>query len=201
MAEFEASVRHLVDEVRRFFAMAAAYRSRAPRPCRRSMCYCILVSGAACTALRSELACERMVLRRAWRGRWAAGRVAMRPPMAPGFGWQPGGLESSLLVPWRGERAAPWTAESSRRPPTMPKVANWLIRLLEDSDACKANEAFDPSFDADRRDPTRGANRHRARRPAGPSIDAVERKSLLCKEAGVRGSCGLVENTKAAAPL
>ena len=53
--------------------------------------------------------------------------------MAPGFGQQPGGLESSLFVPWRDKRAAAWTAASSRRPPTMPKVANWLIRLLEDS--------------------------------------------------------------------
>jgi hypothetical protein len=35
---FESSVSHLVDEMKRFFAMAAAYRSRTPRLCRRSMC-------------------------------------------------------------------------------------------------------------------------------------------------------------------
>ena len=56
VAMFEAPVTHLVDEVMRFFAMAAAYGSRTPRPCRRCMCYCILVAGTACNALSSELA-------------------------------------------------------------------------------------------------------------------------------------------------
>ena len=64
----EAPVTHSVDETMRFFAMAAAYGSRPPRPCRQSLCYCILVAGAACTALWSELATQRMVVRWAWRG-------------------------------------------------------------------------------------------------------------------------------------
>ena len=56
VAMFEAPVTHPVDEVMRFFAMAAAYGSRTPRPCWRCMCYCILVAGTACNALSSELA-------------------------------------------------------------------------------------------------------------------------------------------------
>ena len=62
VAMFEAPVTHPVDEVMRFFAMAAAYGSRTPRPCRRCMCYCILVGGPAdslpnqCTKQRTRLA-------------------------------------------------------------------------------------------------------------------------------------------------
>ena len=56
VAMFEAPVTHPVDEVMCFFAMAAAYGSRTPRPCWRCMCYCILVAGTACNALSSELA-------------------------------------------------------------------------------------------------------------------------------------------------
>jgi len=69
--------------MRSFFAMAASRWSRTSRPWRWWRCYCILVDGAACTALRSELAYRRMAMERAWRGPGCAGRVARRARQAP----------------------------------------------------------------------------------------------------------------------
>ena len=64
VAVFEALGTHSAVHTKRFFAMVAAFGSRAPRPCRRWMCYCIVVSSTTCTALRSRSAYERME----WRG-------------------------------------------------------------------------------------------------------------------------------------
>ena len=83
VAVFEASVRHLVDEMRRFFAMAAAYRSGTPRPYRSSTCYCILVSGTSLQTLISQFAIQRVLKERAWRDPGWAGRVTRRARQAP----------------------------------------------------------------------------------------------------------------------
>ena len=68
MAVFEPLGTHQFDETKSSFATVAAYGSGPPRPCRQWVFYCILVSGAACTALRSQFACEHKAMRRAWRG-------------------------------------------------------------------------------------------------------------------------------------
>ena len=64
VAVFEALGTHSAVHTKRVFAMVAAFGSRAPRPCRRWMCYCIVVSGTTCTALVSRSAYGCME----WRG-------------------------------------------------------------------------------------------------------------------------------------
>ena len=73
MAVFEPLVAHQFNETRSFFAMVAACGSRTPRPCRRWVCYFILVAGIACTTLSSKFAYERMAVDKAWRCTGAAG--------------------------------------------------------------------------------------------------------------------------------
>ena len=53
-AVFERLGAHRFDESRSFFATVAAYGSRTPRPCRRSVCYLILVAGTACVQLSAD---------------------------------------------------------------------------------------------------------------------------------------------------
>ena len=72
-AECEAPVTHPIDQTSSLIATVAAHGSRTPRPYRRWVCYCILVAGAACTVTISQLACERMVMRKAWQGQGVAG--------------------------------------------------------------------------------------------------------------------------------
>ena len=58
--------------------------------------------------------------------------MATRSPMAPGFGRQPGGFESSLLVPWRGEKAAAWPADCSDELARPPTLVDPLTKPLQD---------------------------------------------------------------------
>ena len=100
MAMFECLVSHRLAETKHFFATAAAYGSRPPRPCRRWVFYCILVAGAACTALSSRSAYERLEWRGLGVGQEQLGVVqrARLSHHASAFWRMAGGTESSLLV-------------------------------------------------------------------------------------------------------